>query len=109
VVIDGRNGADVLSEKISEVWKIRGSVIRPGARDVAAAASTLVDRLNEGTVSWYHLQEALRESAVGAVKRPLGGGWAFGGDDPGPIEAASLALWGAVTCKRDPQRRMKIG
>ena len=109
VVIDGRNGADVLSEKISEVWKIRGSVIRPGARDVAAAASTLVDRLNEGAVSWYHLQEALRESAVGAVKRPLGGGWAFGGDDPGPIEAASLALWGAVTCKRDPTRRMKIG
>jgi hypothetical protein len=109
VVIDGRNGADVLSEKISGIWKIRGSVIRPGVRDVAAAASTLVDRLNEGTVSWYHLQAALRDSAVSAVKRPLGGGWAFGGDDPGPIEAASLALWGAVTCKRDPTRRMKIG
>lgn len=109
VVIDGRNGADVLADRIADTWKIKGSVVRPTARDVAAAASTLVDRLSEGTVSWYHLQAALRDSAVSAVKRPLGGGWAFGGDDPGPIEAASLALWGAVTCKRDPTRRMKIG
>lgn len=109
VVIDGRNGADVLAEKISDVWKVKGSVIRPGARDVAAAASTLLDMLGEGTVSWYHLQEALRDSAVNSIKRPVGGGWGFGGDNPGPVEAASLALWGARTCKRDPTRRMKIG
>lgn len=109
VVIDGRNGADVLADRLADTWKIKGSVIRPGARDVAAAASTLTDMLGEETVTWYHLQDALRDSAVTSVKRPVGGGWGFGGDNPGPIEAASLALWGAKTCKRDPTRRMLIG
>lgn len=109
VVIDGRNGADVLAEKISAVWKIRGSVIRPTARDVAAAASTVHDMLSEHRLTWYEKQAALRESAVSAVKRPVGGGWGFGGEDPGPIEAAALALWGCRVSKRDPNRRMKIG
>lgn len=109
VVIDGRNGADVLAEKISAVWKIKGSVVRPSARDVAAAASTVHDMLSEHKLTWYEKQEALRESAVTSVKRPVGGGWGFGGDDSGPIEAAALALWGCKVSKRDPNRRMKIG
>ena len=65
--------------------------------------------LAEQTVSWYALQPALRESAVTAVKRPIGGGWGFGGDNSIPVEAAALALWGAKTSKRDPTRRMRIG
>ena len=109
VVIDGRNGADVLVDRIADVWKIRGSVVRPSGRDVVAAAGTLTDALAEKTVSWYAGQEALRESAVTSVKRPISGGWGFGGENAGPIEAAALALWGAKTSKRDPQRRMKIG
>ena len=109
VVVDGRNGADVLCDRLSEVWKIRDSVIRPTARSVVAAAGTLVDAVNERSVTWYYGQEALRDSAVSATKRPIAGGWGFGGDDSGPVEAAALALWGAKASKRDPQRRMKIG
>jgi len=51
----------------------------------------------------------LRDSAVTSIKRPIAGGWGFGGDDPDPITAASLALWGAKTSKRDPNKRMRIG
>ena len=109
VVVDGRNGADVLCDRLAETWKIKDSVIRPSARHVVAAAGTLSDAVNERTVSWYHLQEALRDSAVSATKRPVAGGWAFGGENSGPIEAAALALWGAKTSKRDPNRRQKIG
>ena len=109
VVIDGRNGADVLADRLADTWKVKGSVVRPGARDVVASVSLLLDSLGEKSVSWYHLQPALRESAVTAVKRPIGGGWGFGGDDPCPVEAAALALWGAKTSKRDPTRRMLIG
>ena len=109
VVIDGRNGADVLTEKIHDTWKFKDSVIRPTARDVVAAASTLCDALSEKTVTWYEPQTQLRESAITATKRPIGGGWGFGGDDSGPVEACALALWGARTCKRDPTRRMRIG
>ena len=109
VVIDGRNGADVLIDKIAPIWRQKGSIIRPSAKDVVAAASTLCNDLNEQTITWYFGQEALRESAVNATKRPVAGGWAFGGDNSAPIEAAALALWGAKTSKRDPTRKMRIG
>ena len=109
VVIDGRNGADVLIDRISDTWKAKDSIIRPTARMVMAAAGSLSDAVNEGTVSWYFGQELLRESAVTSVKRPLAGGWGFGGEMSTPIEAAALALWGAKTSKRDPTRRMRIG
>ena len=109
VVIDGRNGVELLIDRISEVWKAPGSVVRPKAGDVIAAATALVDALNEKNVTWYAEQEALRDSAVSSVKRPISGGWGFGGDDPCPIAACALALWGVKTCKRDPQRRMRIG
>ena len=109
VVIDGRNGADVLVDKISPTWRQKGAVVRPGGRDVVAAASMLVNSLNEKTVTWFQGQEILRESAVTSTKRPLSGGWAFGGDNSTPIEAAALALWGARTSKRDPGKEMRIG
>lgn len=109
VVIDGRNGVDVLIEKISDTWRAKGSVIRASSKDVLAAVSTLCNCLSEQSVSWYAGQEALRESAVSSVKRPISGGWGFGGDNSSPIEAASLALWGAKTSKRDPNRKMLIG
>ena len=109
VVIDGRNGADVLCDRLAETWKAKGSVIRPTARQVVAAAGTLCDAVNEKTLTWYYGQEALRDSAVTATRRPVAGGWAFGGPDSAPIEAAALALWGVKNSRRDPTRRMKIG
>lgn len=109
VVIDGRNGADVLVDKISGVWRVKGSVIRPGGKDIVAAAGILCNAVSEKTVSWYAGQEALRESAVTSVKRSVSGGWGFGGDNSAPIEAAALALWGAKTAKRNPARKMRIG
>lgn len=109
VVIDGRNGADVLVDKIADSWKAKDSVRRPTARDVVGAAGTLCDMLGEQKVTWFSGQEALRESAITAIKRPVGGGWSFGGDNSIPIEAAALALWGAKTSRRDPTRRMRIG
>ena len=109
VVIDGKNGVDVLVDKITGTWKYKGSVVRPGAKDVIAAVGLVVDCLNEQTVTWYSQQEDLRHSATSSIKRPIGGGWGFGGDDSTPIEACALALWGAKTTKRDPNRVMRIG
>ena len=109
VVIDGRGGADVLVDRSQETWRLKGSVIRPSAKDVVAAAGLLVNAVNEGGLTWYRAQDALRESAVTAAKRPIAGGFGFGGDNSLPIEACALALWGAKTCKRDPTRKMRIG
>lgn len=109
VVIDGRNGVDVLIDKISDTWKAKGSVIKPSAKDIIASVGTLTDALNEKTVTWYKKQETLRESAVTSIKRPIGGGWGFGGENSIPIEAAALALWAAKNAKRDPNKKMRIG
>ncbi len=109
VVIDGRNGVDVLIDKIANVWRYKGSVIRPGAKNVIAAVSMLTDAINDQSVTWLKGQTMLTESATTSVKRPIYGGWGFGGENSAPIEACALAFWGAKTCKRDPARKMKIG
>lgn len=109
VVIDGRNGVDVLVERIADTWKMKNSIVRPSSKDVIAATGTLTNALNEYTVTWYYQQDALKESALTSVKRPISGGWGFGGDNSAPIEAAALALWGAINSKRNPNKKMRIG
>ena len=112
VVVDGRNGVDVLVDKITGnngTWKLKGTVIKPSAKDVIAAVSTLMDGLNEKTLTWWWEQDDLRNSAVTSTKRAISGGWGFGGEDSSPIEACALALWGARNSKRDPTRKMRIG
>lgn len=110
VVIDGKNGVDVLVEKIGDTWKAKGSIVRPSSRDVIASVSLLTDSLNDKTVTWYEKQLALRDSATTSTKRNIGsGGFGFGGENSTPIEAASLALWGAKMTKRNPGKQMRIG
>ena len=109
VVIDGRNGVDVLIDKISQIWRMKGSVLRPTAKDMIAAVGLIMDALNEGTITWYSQQTDLRESAISSTKRPIGGGWGFGGDNSCPIEACALAFYGAKISKRNPGKKMRIG
>lgn len=109
VVIDGRNGVDVLIDKIANTWIYKNSIIRPGAKDVVAATSMLVNAVNEKTLTWYSKQEVLNESATTATKRPIGGGWGFDGENATPIESCALALWGVKTTKRNPAKKMRIG
>lgn len=109
VVIDGRNGVDVLVERIRPTWKAKSAVLRPSARDVIASVGLLVTTVNERGLTWYKPQQALNESAITSIKRPISGGYGFGGDNSLPLEACALALWGAKTCKRDPTRKMRIG
>lgn len=109
VVIDGRNGVDVLIDKIKDTWITKGSVVKASMKDVVAAVGMLTDAVNEKKLTWYSKQEILNDSAISSIKRPIGGGWGFGGENSTPIEACSLALWGAKTSKRNPNKKMKIG
>lgn len=109
VVIDGRNGVDVLVERIRPTWKAKGAVLRPSVKDVIASVGLITTAINEHSLTWYKPQQALNESAITSTKRPISGGYGFGGDNSLPLEACALALWGAKTCKRDPTRKMRIG
>ncbi len=109
VVIDGKNGVDILTDRIADVWKAKDSVVRPRAAEVIAAASYVLDFVNERKLTWFFEQPGLRDSAVTSLKRPISGGWGFGGENSAPIEACSLALYGAITSKRVPGKKMRIG
>lgn len=109
VIIDGKNGADLLVHEIQDVWKAPMSIIRPTANNVISAASHLTNAINENELTWYEGQEDLNESALTVTKRPIGGGFGFGGENAIPIEGCALALWGAKNSKRDPTRKMRIG
>lgn len=113
VVIDGKNGADVLIDKLKPAgggaWAFKDSIIKPSAQNVITAAQGLINDLHESAVTWYSGQDELRESAITATKRPISGGWGFGGPTSAPIEAASLALWGCRISKRNPKKQMRIG
>lgn len=109
VVIDGRNGVDVLIDKICYTWKAKKSVIKPRLNEVVAGVGLLVDAVNEGNLTWYSKQEILNDSAITSVKRSIGSAWGFGGENSTPIEACALALWGVKTSKRNPAKQMRIG
>ena len=81
----------------------------PGTKDVIAAVGGFTNSISEHSLTWYQPQTVLDESARTAIKRPIGGGYGFGGDNSLPVEACALALWGVKTCKRDPTRKMRIG
>lgn len=109
VVIDGRNGCDVLIERIADIWKMKGSIVRPSTKDVIAGVSMITDAINENTLNWNEQQDALKESAITSVKRPIAGGWGFGGENSCPIESCALAVFGVKTSKRNPGLKMRIG
>lgn len=109
VVIDGRNGTELLIDRIADTWKVKGSIIKPTAKDVIAATSLLIDSINEKKITWYKYQDDLNDSARTSIKRPIAGGYGFGGNNSIPIEGCSLALYGLNTTKRDPSKKMRIG
>jgi hypothetical protein len=108
-VIDGKAGAQALVDKLGNMPV--NYIVTPSAAQVVAACSALVDGVNEGTLEWFRPQADLKDTAVTSTRRRIGsaGGWGFGGENPVPIEAASLALWGVLNSKRNPERKQRIG
>lgn len=110
VVIDGLYGRDLLIESLQGRFPKKG-IVSPSSTDVATAASMLKERVDTHRLTWYVEQERLQTSALNAERRAIGnrGAWGFGGKDPYPIEACSLALWGLATTKRNAGRKLRIG
>lgn len=111
VVIDGLYGRDVLLDELKHRKFPKKAMVAPQATEVSTAASMLKERIDTGRVTWYEEQERLRLSALSSERRAIGnkGAWGFGGSDPCPIEACSLALWGVMTTKRNPNRKLRVG
>lgn len=108
-VVDGKSGVQALVDRLERMPK--GYLHVASAQDAVAAASTLLDLVNERKLSWYAPQGDLRDSAVTSTRRNIGnnGSWGFGGENPTPVTAASLAVWGVMTARRDPRRKGLVG
>lgn len=107
-VIDGLAGADALEVAVGKMPA--NYIVRPGAAAVVSSASMMLEAVRGGGVT--HLDDpALNLAATTATKRKIGsrGGWGWDGDNATPMEAASLALWGVMTTKRRPGRKLRIG
>lgn len=113
VVIDGKANSGALYQKLMELGFPRRAAMIASPSDACAAASTFVSRVDGGEVA-HAGQEGLTRSALAAQRRPIGshGGWGFGsggGFGCEPVESAALALWGVLTTKRNPSRKLKVG
>ena len=106
IAVDGRRGGDDLLNRLAGEYP-RQALMQPGTRGVAAAAQMLYEGIRGREVAHTTVprQQALADSALTAVERPIGrdGAWGFGGTDSCPIEAASLAYWAARTTRRDTE------
>jgi hypothetical protein len=113
IVVDGKAGAQALVEKLKAAGVSKKAICEPRTADVIASTSRLLDAVHEEAITHFD-QPVLNAAALGAKKRAIGkdGGFGFGGiegTDVTPIEACALAHWGAMTTKRDPRRRLRIG
>lgn len=111
VVIDGRNGSGVLNDRLNEIGFPKRAKKFTNTNEVATAASSFLSAIREKKVT-HSNQEALNDSALNSCKRSIGEAWGFGGTgdtDSTLIEACTLAHWGVMTTKRNPNRKQRIG
>lgn len=113
IVIDSMSPAVSL---VPDLEKRHVRVTVTQTRDLAAATGRMLDMIHEGTLQ--HLpagqQPQLTAAALGATLRAIGPNGAMawnkkGSDiDISPLQAATLALHGAYTSKRDPRRKQRM-
>lgn len=113
IVIDGQSNAQDLNERLLAEGVGSRVIIRPKAGDVISACSMLVNAVKERKVSHYG-QPALDDSATKTARRRIGTGGGFGFEstdtaDASLIESCALAFWGAMTTKRNPERKGRAG
>lgn len=105
IVIDGKSGAGALVEALLVRGVRARAMHRPSVDEVITAHAGVVDAVATGGIC-HAGQPGLADSVDAAGRRPIGasGGWGFTARYPGgdvtPLEAVTLALYGAVRARR---------
>lgn len=111
VVIDGKAGREALKGELRRAKVPELVLMLPTLDQVVAAHTTILTAAEDGMIT-HSNQAGLNASALAATQRKIGtaGGWGWepiGDGDVLPLEAATLALYGAIASKRDPNRKTK--
>ena len=113
IAIDGRAGTGALVNALAENYTRRVIMI-PSTKGCVDASAMFEQALHERTITHTDTdagaQAELTTSALGAIRRTVGnnGGWIYGGENPTPIEAVTLALWANKTTTIDPSSKAVI-
>lgn len=112
VVIDAQSPATVLLPELQEAGI---TVTITNSTDMGQACGRFQDMLRDGTLT--HLpedgQQPLWQAVRKATQRPIGKQGMFGWRNPdddtdiSPLVAATIAIFGATTTRRDPTRRQE--
>lgn len=114
VVIDGKASAQDLYDRLVARGASKKALVLAKPDNVMAASSMLLNAYAEKSLT-HNAQPALDDAVKVARKRVIGrdGGYGFEsgaeGSDVTTVEAASLALWGVRTSKRNPNRKLRVG
>lgn len=101
IVIDGKSGAGDLRQRLMDQKARERVLIFPTTAQVIEAHSMMLGAVTDGTFS-HGNQAGLNGAVAAATKRKIGtlGGWgweAIGDGDVNPLDAMTLAVWGAAT------------
>lgn len=114
VVIDGKANAQDMYNRLVAGGVNKRALELAQSQSVTAASSMFMNAYTEGNLT-HNDQPALNDAVGVAKKRDIGkeGGFGYqagdGDTDITPLEAASLALWGVRTSKRNPSRKLRVG
>lgn len=109
IVVDGKSCAGDFVERLGVLGMPKKAYRVTDSRDYVAATSMLVNSVRECGLTHYN-DDMLNNCVKTCIKRPIGnyGAFGFGGELPEPVDAVALALWGARTSKRDPNRKSVV-
>lgn len=109
VVIDGDDASAFFSELVGS--GIPQAMLKiPNTAEFVLACSMFNNAVKEHKVTHFG-QPELDESALNSKKRAIGKGWGFADNecDSTLVESCALAYMGAMTTKRNPARKQRIG
>lgn len=112
-VIDGKSKSSVLERRLIEAKMPKKAFHVAKTAEVISGCQMLEDAVAEGRITHFG-QQGLDSAATLCGRRRIGdgGGWGFestGNAEAALIEAAALAYQSAMTTKRDPNRKLRVG
>jgi hypothetical protein len=113
ILIDGKGQSAELERALRDRGVGARTVRVPNLNQVIAAHAAFLEAVKTSGVTHFN-QPALNRVVQVAAKRPIGtyGGWGWqstvGDVDISPLDAVTLAFFGAATTKRTPGRKAKV-
>ena len=113
IAVDGKSLAQTFIGELADAGVSKKAICLASTANVITASSMFVNAVGSGEIT-HNNQPALNDAVACAQKRKIGADGGFGfksanETDVTPLEAASLALWGVKTTKRNPNRKLRVG